>query len=350
MGNYLRSCSTYLNSHYVERLGSSFLFHIASILDFALQNTKKVDEAKCNKLYSDLVALIYKVRGITHEAFYHCIKALCTLCSKQTDGATTLFKFAVSIFKRMNDNVAQVPRILTSICIMARYFDFSKAKDTVDTVKPASFIKDIFNQCIHFAKCSEPKLQESALYGLCSLIIREPRLLVMQSCMNILKLALQSPHEPVKRQTLLLFKEYIIAQEEKLEKAKESGSEIDSRYIIIILLLIFISSNLNAVSNFVEDILLAIISCNFDVRAAGLSVLELVIRHNIYFAQLQMPVITALEADINPEIREHAHLVNSYLYQHQALVFRQNITEGIVHAFDKLKTIQQTGKSISICL
>lgn len=87
--------------------------------------------------------------------------------------------------------------------------------------------KNIFKCAVHYANISDVSVKKAALQIMGSLFIQSPLLFIEKSTAKILKQAFDdSSPVDVKIKVLQLFNEFLIEEEKKLEKARETKQTV----------------------------------------------------------------------------------------------------------------------------
>lgn len=345
LSSHLQTLSKYLSEQY--SLKENIVFDVASIFSLSISTMPKPDLNFEKQFFTKLLTLLFK-SGIYPDALLECANCLC-IFSKKTGNYSFLIKSFCNSFKILKEkkenfsNLNQkefdtLSRLLTVIGLYCRCFDFDDLSIKLDfsevktDLKQGNIFKNVCYMSLYLWNHTDNiRLKQSSISTLGHLFIKSPLLFFEKEPKKIIEYCL-SQESPLqfKKQILNIFKDFLIQEELKFEKAKFE-KQLDTGVTNSI------------IPEYFDRIIQNIFHSDSLVRYEALNVIEISIRQGLIIPAKSIPFTIAMEVDPDSRISEKAHQLNIYLESryHNDLVHKS--AEGIILSFKFLKNL--LGKS-----
>ncbi|KAF0975435.1 hypothetical protein FDP41_005429 [Naegleria fowleri] len=331
---HFKTVSVYANSGYPGPV----IFHAVSMIEKICPYINKPEPTYCTKLQKELLQTIFSSQGIKPETIDACIGCLCAFL-RRTKNSQEIYKILTRIVHLMAvnetnlQNDATTARLIYAAALFCRYHDVDTITDIPENVihpnlKPGSVATTIYSIIIGWMSQGTNLLKQKAARSIGFLLIRQPKLFLLKQSQKIISECLNSPNKELVIQVVLMFKDFLLAEESKLSAAGNQDN-VDAG----------VTSTL--MSSYIDSIIALLDDPTDVIRLATLEVLDLTVQQGLTIPSRIMKFIIAMECDPNIEIREKAHTLNLYLYDRFAKAFIGEQRHGFLLSYSHLQKINE---------
>jgi hypothetical protein len=233
--------STYFNKNYLEKEEQKvdLIFHIGAIFDMIIPIMNKPSSDFEKNFFKNLISLVFEA-SLSSDAFLNCIKCLCSFSIK-TGNYSFLSRSFLFCYTKLSKDLKQkskeltkgeselCARLLSTIGLFCRCFNFddtSNEKLELTGMTQGYIVENIFQLSLFWHKFGNEMIKARALNALGNIFIRSPLLMIKETSKSLINESLleKSPISN-KKQAIQLFKEFLIEEEEKFEKAKDKQQD-----------------------------------------------------------------------------------------------------------------------------
>jgi len=216
----------------------SLVYHAVSILERLSPYINKPEQKICDQIETQLIQLIFSAPGMRPEIIEACISCLCNF-SRRIKNEEKLMYFlsrAFTFIQVTEDNLKneqRTCRLLYVAALFCRYHDFDKmtmSSEFISTtqLRPGQIVNAIYKNIITWFGTSSDIIKQKACRSLGFLAMRQPKLFLGKDSERIISQSLISENKDFVYQVVLMFKDFLVAEESKLSSASNKEENLDA--------------------------------------------------------------------------------------------------------------------------